>query len=263
MFSSEKGGSSDTGGQCLVSWNVLCSPRGSGGLGIRRLRDLNVSLLSKWWWKLLSNHQSPWVHVVQYNYYYRRRPLDLQDKLRGRVSPFWREVLCTTNAFKLGLWQSCGQGTSVKFWKDYWIREVLLAYAFHSLFRMTSDKDAWCMDQFTNLINDWALSFRLPLSPTWLQMLADLICTLLTHAFQDVLDRVTWKVGPSPIFTVGSQYQPLLPSQPQDKAAKNLWKVATPLKVKITTWLAIRDRLFTGLYLHRRHIRPRSSCIIC
>ena len=81
------------GGQCLVSWDDLCSPRGSDGLGIRRLRDFNISLLFKWWWKLSSNHQSSWVKVVLHNYYRRHRPLDLQDKLPGRVSPFWRGFL--------------------------------------------------------------------------------------------------------------------------------------------------------------------------
>jgi len=99
-----------TGEQCLVSWEVICSPRHTGGLMVRRLRDFSISLLSKWWWKLLSNNQSPWKQVVQYNYYRRRRPLDLLDKLSGRVSPFWRGVLKAAIAFKLGLRLSSGQG---------------------------------------------------------------------------------------------------------------------------------------------------------
>ena len=45
--------------------------------------------------------------------------------------------------------------------------------------------------------------------------------------------------------------QSLLQSpEPLDKAAKILWKATTPIKVKITTWLAGRDRLPIGLYLH-------------
>jgi len=53
------------------------------------------------------------------------------------------------------------------------------------------------------------------------------------------------------------------PSQPHDKAAKYLWKVTSLLKVKIITWLAICDRLPTGLYLHRHHIRLLSLCVFC
>ena len=48
-----KGDNSVNGGQCLINWDVLCTSRGASGLGIRRLRDFNISLLSKWWWKLV------------------------------------------------------------------------------------------------------------------------------------------------------------------------------------------------------------------
>jgi len=96
----------------------------------------------------MSNYQSPWVPVVLCNYYRRQRPLDLLHNLLGCVSPFWCGVLRTANAFRLGLLVNCWQGALVKFWKDCWIGDVPLAYAFPSLFEMASDKDAW--GQFTN-----------------------------------------------------------------------------------------------------------------
>ena len=145
----------------MVNWEVLCSPHVSGGLGIRSLRDFNILLLSKWWWKLLTNHQSPWVKVILHNYYRHGRPLDLQDKLLGRVSPFWRSALKSTNAFKLGLRISCGKGTSVKFWKDCWLCEIPLAMAFPSPFDIAANKDAWVNLQIHN--NNWAISFLHPL----------------------------------------------------------------------------------------------------
>ena len=92
-------------------------------------------------------------------------------------------------------------------------------------------------------------------------MLATLICTLWLHSFQDVLDQVTWNTGSSLTFTIRSQYQLLQPTQPQDKATTNLWKVVSPLKV--TTWLAVWERLPIVLYLYIRHIRPLSLCAFC
>jgi len=85
----------------MFGWDVLCSPLGAGDLGIRHLRDFNISLLSKWWWKLLSYHQSPWIQVAHYIYYRQRRPLDLQDKISGCISLFWPGVLRIANAFKI------------------------------------------------------------------------------------------------------------------------------------------------------------------
>ena len=183
--------------------------RGLNGLEIRRLQDFNVSFVFKWWWKLLTNHHSRWVIVVLHNYYCRGRSLDLQDKLLGRVLPFWRGVLKTMNAFKIGLRICCGQGISVKFWKDCWLGEIPLALAFLNLFDMEADKNIWVSSQIQE--NDWVISFRHPLSPTRLQMLALLVGALQGHTFRDTPDQVIWKVDFSASFIISSQYKLLQP----------------------------------------------------
>jgi len=88
-----------------------------------------------------------------------------------------------------------------------------------------------------------------------------LIHTLHRHIIRDVLNKVTWNANTSATLTVCSQYQIPLSSQPQDVASKALWKVVSRLKVKITMWLTVRDRLHTWFYLYRCHMRPMSSCI--
>lgn len=35
----------------LVKWSKICKSKKKGGLGIKNLRKLNLSLLSKSWWK--------------------------------------------------------------------------------------------------------------------------------------------------------------------------------------------------------------------
>jgi hypothetical protein len=47
----------------LKSWKSLCSPKDQGGLGFRLMKDVNLSLISKLGWKLLSNHDSLWVSL--------------------------------------------------------------------------------------------------------------------------------------------------------------------------------------------------------
>ena len=36
----------------LVKWSRICKTREKGGLGVKDLRKMNISLLCKWWWKL-------------------------------------------------------------------------------------------------------------------------------------------------------------------------------------------------------------------
>jgi len=206
-----KGDNNITGGHCLVSWEVLCTLRCLGGLEIRRLRDFNTSQLSKWWWKYLTDHKA---QVLHYIYHHRLRPLDQLDKLPGRISPFWCGVLRTTNAFKLGLRLKCGLGNKVRFWTNRWIGEVPLAYAFPSLFEMASDKEAWVSLQIQD--NNWALTFRHPLSLIRLQALAEMVNILRRHTFWDDPDQLVWKVGSSSTFIVRSQYNILIPPQHHD-----------------------------------------------
>jgi hypothetical protein len=43
----------------LVNWNKVCHTKKNGGLGIKNLEALNISLLCKWWWKI-ENESSLW-----------------------------------------------------------------------------------------------------------------------------------------------------------------------------------------------------------
>jgi len=61
-------------------------------------------------------------------------------------------------------------------------------YAYPSLFEMVVDQDAWVSSQIQD--NEWALTFRFPLSQPRLLILADLMNMLRQHTFQDTLDQV-------------------------------------------------------------------------
>lgn len=36
----------------LVRWEIICKSKKKGGLGIKDIRKMNISLLCKWWWRL-------------------------------------------------------------------------------------------------------------------------------------------------------------------------------------------------------------------
>jgi len=47
------GGTSGGGSICWVSWKDVCLPKHKGGLGVRDVRRVNLSLLAKWRWRLI------------------------------------------------------------------------------------------------------------------------------------------------------------------------------------------------------------------
>jgi hypothetical protein len=58
------GGLSNRKRMCWVKWRDICRPK-KGGLGIR---VMNLSLLAKWRWKLLSEGDEMWRRVVVSKY---------------------------------------------------------------------------------------------------------------------------------------------------------------------------------------------------
>ena len=52
----------------LKSWNSICTPKALGGLGIRRMKDVNLALISKLGWKLLTGSDSLWASQLTGKY---------------------------------------------------------------------------------------------------------------------------------------------------------------------------------------------------
>ena len=51
----------------LVNWEQVCKPKGKGGLGIRRMKDLNKSLLTKIGWRLAEGNTG-WENTMKAKY---------------------------------------------------------------------------------------------------------------------------------------------------------------------------------------------------
>jgi hypothetical protein len=52
----------------LKAWDSLCLPKDLGGLGLRKIREVNLALISKLGWKLLNNSKSLWVSQLHCKY---------------------------------------------------------------------------------------------------------------------------------------------------------------------------------------------------
>jgi hypothetical protein len=59
------------GGRKRISWvkyEVVCQPTSLGGLGVRDVRAVNISLLAKWRWRLLQDDRVLWKEVLKGKY---------------------------------------------------------------------------------------------------------------------------------------------------------------------------------------------------
>jgi hypothetical protein len=74
----------------LIKWDKICVPKKKGGLGIKDLRKLNLSLLCKWWWKL-ERGEGMWQEIVRKKYV---KSLCLQQlQKKPSKSSVWNDLL--------------------------------------------------------------------------------------------------------------------------------------------------------------------------
>ena len=59
------GGGEDNRKIAWINWDSICSPKDEGGLGVRRVGALNLSLLEKWCWRLLVDKEGLWYRVLK------------------------------------------------------------------------------------------------------------------------------------------------------------------------------------------------------
>jgi hypothetical protein len=85
------------GGQCLVAWDVICSPTRFGGLGIKDLRLQGIALRTRWQWLRRTDPERPWQGL-----------LHLKDEAAEGVFQTLARI-------------EVGDGKSVLFWRDRWI----------------------------------------------------------------------------------------------------------------------------------------------
>ncbi|KAL3627076.1 hypothetical protein CASFOL_028439 [Castilleja foliolosa] len=108
---------------CLKSWDSLCSPKSVGGLGLRRMRDLNTALLSKQAWNIASDKNTLWVKLIK-SKYLRGNSFLHADLYCKAGSWFWKDVLSCRNIVKSGAVFQVNNNSEVAIWLEPWIPSV-------------------------------------------------------------------------------------------------------------------------------------------
>ncbi|RVW76702.1 putative ribonuclease H protein [Vitis vinifera] len=104
----------------LVNWEVVCTDKEKGGLGLRKLAMLNKAFLSKWIWRYTCDKDNLWKQVITVKY--GQRVLDGgQRRLIGAIG--------------VG-------GTKIGFWTNVWCTDTTLSHCFLHLFVMAIQRSS-------------------------------------------------------------------------------------------------------------------------
>lgn len=100
-------------------WNHLTLPRFKGGLNFRNIRDFNLALISKQFWRLMQNPTSLVARVYKAKYH--PNCSLLEAKKGGNPSFIWSSLMESQEIIHRHSRWRIGDGRSVKIWGDKWL----------------------------------------------------------------------------------------------------------------------------------------------
>uniref|UniRef100_A0A803PTE2 Reverse transcriptase n=1 Tax=Cannabis sativa TaxID=3483 RepID=A0A803PTE2_CANSA len=234
----------------LVGWDHLCKPTVNGGLGFRKLEDMNKILLAKLAWQFASSFDRPWVSCFSKKYC--KRESFWSINARGSDSAFWKGILNARDLLRKGSMTMVGKGDSVDVWTQPWIpwldygefielmNQVKPRYPhINSVADNSNPNGSWNIELLKEMFGD---------------VLGERIGTI-NRIPQDNSDLVVWKEASDGRFTVKRGYNATLGGVSLEDG--NLWKKVWGKKVhyshSVMIWRAVmgcvptRDRLdFVG-----------------
>jgi hypothetical protein len=107
----------------LIKWDIICKSKKKGGLGIKNIRKMNLSLLCKWWWKL-ENEEGLWQDLVKAKYLQNAGVGNVSHKMGD--SPVWTDLLKVKPIYLRGRQVIIKNGKHTLFCKDLAGRQTYL-----------------------------------------------------------------------------------------------------------------------------------------
>ncbi|XP_058773250.1 uncharacterized protein LOC131647368 [Vicia villosa] len=86
-----------------VGWDMVCKSRKEGGLGVKNVEIMNVALLSKWKWRILTDKEAVWQDLLKARYGNPKLKVLIGDIsiLNKKDSHWWRDLIMSDNYERL------------------------------------------------------------------------------------------------------------------------------------------------------------------
>jgi hypothetical protein len=241
----------------LVGWDKITKPKKLGGLGIRKAREANTSLLGKLVWSIHQNCDTLWVQVLKHKYINDGMFLTITKK-PGSVT--WNAIMKALLALKDGFQYRLGDGNS-SFWYTNWAGIGTLAN--QVLYVDIHDLQMRVRDVFID--GKWNFNMLYTTIPS---NVTDRLKLLPVCLNPQVADCYTWKGNLNGLYTAQDGYYWLNHNDFINNATNEiswnwLWHIPAPEKIKFFIWTALQNALPTKTMLSHRGLLQVTLCPRC
>ncbi len=256
-----KGGQLNNGFHYLVNWEQVSRPRDRGGLGIRKLKAANSSLLMKNLWSFHNDDSLPWARLLRALHYKRRSPF-VAGTTPPRCSPLWKGILSISSPFLASVSFTLGDGKKASFWHARWASDTLLSYRFPALFSASTCTFLTIDDWLRRFGSKRDFGFHANCQERSREI-ASLNCLISTLQRSSRPDEIRWRWNRKGNFSVRSAYGFLVFDGLDDRKIKHLWGIRMPSNLKIFIWLASRNKILTADRLRSKGWIGPFMCSLC
>lgn len=238
-----------------LSWEKVALPFHEGGLGIRRLKDWNIALLGKVFWKICNfGYHSAWKEWMRLNLI--RDHSFWQMRIPQKCSWTWRKVLNLRSTFRDFIRIRVGNGRNTLFWFDPWLDEGALCSNLHE--RLILDSGLGSMITVGDLSWNGLFAWPNPNSPALMSL-----NERETPSLNSEEDRVIWKPTGKNVYVVKDAWESIRFRGESKPWGKLIWKSPNIPKCSFIAWLGAHHKLITLDRVKRWGIALSNRCFLC
>lgn len=256
-------GAPNSAREAKISWDIVCSSKESGGLGLKRLSSWNKVLALKLIWLLFTASGSLWVSWVRLHLIGRRNFWNLNPYLSG--SWVWRKLCKLREVARPFVICEVGSGITASFWQDNWTGHGPLIH----LTGLTGPQlvglsiTSVVRDAIRN--DDWWIASSRSRNPVIL-LLKSLLPPVGNLVDCEHDDSYLWKVGdrvPSSKFSTADTWRALQPFSVSVSWHKAVWFTNQVPKHAFISWVTAWNRLHTRDRLRSWGLLVHAECVLC
>ncbi|KAJ0491837.1 putative RNA-directed DNA polymerase [Helianthus annuus] len=245
-----------------VAWDSVSTPKDNGGLGLCKLKDVNLALLSKWCWRCKTNDNSLWRNIIS-AIHNGSRTWDFLPTKKNWGGTWSKIVKCIARtkvgdsplrSFFKGV---PGRGDSISFWLDPWVACEPLKDLFPCLFQIESQKKCRISNRIFRGSGQEKFAWGWKRSPgpgTELEELSGLSSLLESFSISDRKDKWVWLGDGAEEFSVKAVKQTFMKGRVLSDGPRFEWCKWVPAKCNIFAWRANLNRIPSVEALRKRNI---------
>jgi hypothetical protein len=243
-------------GKARIAWKDICVPKNEGGLGIRRIRDMNLALMASRLWSIISKKNSLWV-----NWIYSDRLKDKSVwnyKVPASCGSSWKKMMNLRPLYRQFFWSAIGDGTNTSAWYDFWCSiGPLCSYISPRMIHSAGfDVHSKVADLYVNGVWSWPAS--------WFENINGFNNDQMPHINPYKQDTICWKRGDEVLkFTTTTAWDSIRFKKPIIRWADTIWFSQCIPRHAFFLWLAFRKRLSTQDRIRSWNLAKNDQNLMC